>query len=54
MFLDARQRTGSPDKMHYRKQYTDVGQNGLALLVRHGVALIEIAHGGAELAVRPA
>lgn len=32
----------------------DVGQNALALLIRHGVALIEVAHGRAELAVRSA
>lgn len=54
MFLDAWQRTGSPDKVHYRKQYTDISQDGLAFFVRHGVSLVEIAHRRADFAVRSA
>ena len=54
MFLDARQRTGSPDKVHYRKQYTDIGQDCLALLVRHRVALVEVTHCRANFTVRSA
>ena len=42
------------DHLHVRQLFrTDVGQDGLAFFVRHCIALVEVAHGGAELAIRP-
>ena len=33
---------------------TNIGKDSLAFLIWHGVALVEVAHRGAELTVRPA
>lgn len=43
------------DHLHVRKFFgTNIGKDSLAFLIWHGVALVEVAHRGAELTVRPA
>ena len=43
------------DHLHVRKLFrADVRQNALAFLIRHGIPLVEVAHGRTQLAVRAA